>query len=108
MAYGTRAAVRIGAAIGVTPPARAARIEGLLDRLELGRAPLPYPLEAVLAATATDKKHAAGGCAGCSRRPTATVVRDDVPQELVADAAAAILRGSAAAAGSNVAPGAIP
>ena len=38
-----RAAVRIGVAIGVTPPDRAARIERLLDLLDLGRAPLPYP-----------------------------------------------------------------
>ena len=51
VAYGTRAATRIGAAMGVTPPDRATRIEGLLTRLGLGAAPLPYPADAVLDAT---------------------------------------------------------
>src|SRR5262249_45912215 len=60
VAYGVRAAARIGTAMGVTPPERAARIESLLTELELAVPALPYPLDAVLAATATDKKHAAG------------------------------------------------
>ena len=70
VAYGTRAAVRIGAAMGVTPPARAARIEGLLTRLALGAAALPYEPEAVLAATGRTRSTPAGACAGSSRRPT--------------------------------------
>jgi 3-dehydroquinate synthase len=94
VAYGTRAAVRIGTALGVTPPERAARIERLLDRLDLGRAPLPYPLDAVLAATGTDKKHRAGRLRWVLPTADGTVVRDDVPPELVAEAAAAVLAGS--------------
>ena len=98
VAYGTRAAVRIGAAIGVTPPDRAARIERLLDLLDLGRAPLPYPVEAVLAATATDKKHHGGRLRWVLPTGDGVVVRDDVPAEVVRDAAASILAGSAAGA----------
>ena len=60
VAYGLRAAVRIGAAVEVTPPARAARIERLLDDVDLGRAPLPCSPDAVLAATGSDKKHQGG------------------------------------------------
>ena len=41
--YGLRAATRIGAALGVTPPERATRIEGLLDAVELGRDAAPLP-----------------------------------------------------------------
>ena len=59
VAYGTRAAVRIGVAMGVTPPDRAARIEGLLTRLSLGVAPLPYPADAVVEATG-DRQEARG------------------------------------------------
>ena len=43
VAYGLRAATRIGVACGVTPPARAARIGRLLDTLELGRDAPPLP-----------------------------------------------------------------
>ena len=60
VAVGLRAAVRIGSELGVTPPDRAARIERLLTDLGLATAPLPYPLDAVLGALATDKKHAGG------------------------------------------------
>ena len=45
VAYGLRAACRIGVATGDTPPERAARITGLLDSLGLAREPLPYSLE---------------------------------------------------------------
>ena len=79
VAYGLRAAVRIGAALGVTPPDRAARIEGLLTPLGLGVAPLPYPAEAVLAATGTDKKHAGGRLRWVLPTADGTVIRDDVP-----------------------------
>ncbi len=96
VAYGTRAAVRIGMAIGVTPPDRGARIERLLDLLDIGRAPLPYPLEAVLAATTTDKKHHGGRLRWVLPTGDGVVVRDDVPAEIVHDAAASILAGAAA------------
>src|SRR5262249_40343352 len=60
VAYGLRAAARIGEARGVTPSARAARIERLLDALELGIAPTGLDLAEVLGFMATDKKHAGG------------------------------------------------
>ena len=96
VAYGTRAAVRIGVAMGVTPPERAARIEGLLTRLALGTEPLPYDAEAVLAATGTDKKHAGGRLRWVLPTGDGTVVRDDVPDDAVAVAVRGILEGAAA------------
>jgi shikimate kinase / 3-dehydroquinate synthase len=93
VAYGTRAAVRIGAALAVTPPDRAARIEGLLTRLGLGVAPLPYARDAVLEATGTDKKHAGGRLRWVLPTADGAVVRDDVPEELVADAVRAVIAG---------------
>jgi shikimate kinase/3-dehydroquinate synthase len=93
VAYGTRAAVRIGAAMGVTPPERAARIEGLLTRLALGAAALPYDPEAVLAATGTDKKHAGGRLRWVLPTADGSVVRDDVPDDAVAAAVRGILAG---------------
>lgn len=98
VAYGTRAATRIGVALGVTPVARAARIEGLLDRLELGGTPLPYPIEAVLDATGTDKKHAGGRLRWVLPTEDGAVVRDDVPAEAVAEAVRGVLAGVGAAA----------
>ncbi|HEX5829313.1 MAG TPA: bifunctional shikimate kinase/3-dehydroquinate synthase [Candidatus Limnocylindrales bacterium] len=98
VAYGTRAAVRIGRALGVTPADRAARIEALLDRLSLGQAPLPYPPEAVVDATGTDKKHSAGRLRWVLPTADGVVVRDDVPDELVREAAASVLAGSPAGA----------
>jgi shikimate kinase/3-dehydroquinate synthase len=93
VAYGTRAAVRIGEALGVTPAARAARIEGLLTRLGLGVAPLPYPAAAVLAATGTDKKHAGGRLRWVLPTADGVVVRDDVPAEAVEAAVRGVLAG---------------
>lgn len=98
VAYGTRAAVRIGQAIGVTPPERAARIEGLLDRLELGREALPYRRDAVVAATGTDKKHSGGRLRWVLPTADGVVVRDDVPREVVEQAAASVLAGRPAVA----------
>ncbi len=51
VAYGLRAACRIGIEAGVTPPDRAARIGRLLDSLDLATEPLPYPLAAVAGAS---------------------------------------------------------
>jgi 3-dehydroquinate synthetase/shikimate kinase len=100
VAYGLRAAVRIGGAMGVTPPARAGRIVALLDRLDLGRAPLPYPAPDVLAATGTDKKHAAGRLRWVLPTADGVVVRDDVPPEVVADAVRAVLAGAPSPSGA--------
>jgi len=91
--YGLRAAVRIGAAMGVTPEARAARIEGLLDRLALGVAPLPYSPDAVLAAAATDKKHAGGRLRWVLPTADGMAVRDDVPDAPVLAAIEGVVAG---------------
>jgi shikimate kinase/3-dehydroquinate synthase len=96
VAYGTRAAVRIGAELGVTPPARATRIEGLLSRLSLGTAALPYRPDAVLEATGTDKKHASGRLRWVLPTGDGTTVREDVPDELVAQVVRGVLSGVAA------------
>ena len=96
VAYGLRAATRIGTSMGVTPPERAARIEGLLDRLDLGRAPLPYPLDAVVAATGTDKKHAGGRLRWVLPTGDGVAVRDDVPATAVEAAVAQVLAGERA------------
>ncbi|MFP5343560.1 MAG: bifunctional shikimate kinase/3-dehydroquinate synthase [Candidatus Limnocylindria bacterium] len=97
VAYGLRAACRIGLAMGVTPAGRAERIGALLDALELGTTPLPYSLEAVLAHLATDKKHAGGRLRWVLPSADGVVVRDDVPAEVVASAATSLLAvGSAA------------
>ncbi len=96
--YGLRAAVRVGAAVGVTPPDRAARIERLLDAVGLGRSPLPYPMAAVLEATGTDKKHAAGRLRWVLPTADGVVVRDDVPESVVAAAVDEVVAGRPAPA----------
>ncbi len=97
VAYGLRAATRIGRSLGTTPMARADRIERLLDDLELGRAPLPYSPEAVMTATGADKKHASGRLRWVLPTEDGVVVRDDVPPEPVAAAVRSVLAGSTAA-----------
>ncbi len=97
--YGLRAAVRIGVAMGVTPGQRAARIEGLLDRLALGRAPLALGEGPVLASTETDKKHAGGRLRWVLPTAEGVVVRDDVPGDVVAAAVRSVLAGRPSAEG---------
>jgi shikimate kinase/3-dehydroquinate synthase len=91
VAYGLRAAVRIGRELEVMPVDRAARIEGLLTSLGLAVTPLPYALDAVLTALATDKKHAAGSLRWVLPTADGTVVRNDVPSKLVERVAAGLL-----------------
>jgi shikimate kinase / 3-dehydroquinate synthase len=98
VAYGLRAACRIGVAVGVTPPERASRVERLLDRLVLGAAPLPYPIDTVLAATVTDKKHAGGRLRWVLPTADGYLVRDDVPDEAVVAAVRSVLVGTGATA----------
>ena len=98
VAYGLRAACRIGVAVESTPPERAARIEALLDALDLGRAPLPYPAGEVLAAVVTDKKHAGGRLRWVLPTATGVTVRSDVPEEVVEAAARTVLAGAGAEA----------
>jgi 3-dehydroquinate synthetase/shikimate kinase len=96
VAFGLRGASRIGVEVGVTPPDRAARIEGLLDRLQLGVGTLPYSLETVLGHLATDKKHASGSLRWVLPTAHSHEVRADVPDELVARVAEQLLAPDAA------------
>ncbi len=96
VAYGLRAAGRIGVALGVSPPERVARVDALLDRLGLGREPLPYPVDAVLDHLSTDKKHSGGRLRWVLPTETGVDVRSDVPDELVRSASEAMLGAGAA------------
>ena len=91
VAYGLRAAVRIGVAMDVTPADRADRIGRLLDRLGLARDPLPYPLDAILGHLATDKKHGATGLRWVLPTEDGVTVRDDVERAVVEAAATSML-----------------
>ena len=101
VAYGLRAASRIGEELGVTPPDRRRRIETLLDRPGLATEPLPYPLDAVMAALAIDKKHAGGGLRWVLPTADGFEVRSDVPVELVERVAARLLGGAGAGAAAE-------
>ena len=95
VAYGLRAAVRIGVRRGVTPPELADRVEGLLDRLDLGTAPLDLELERVLDLLETDKKHARGALRWVLATGSGYAVDAEVPMDLVRDVAASVLAGRA-------------
>ncbi len=98
VAHGLRGAVRIGRELGVTPADRADRIEGLLTRLGLATRPLPYALPAVLGHLSADKKHTAGALRWVLPTADGSVVRSDVPPEIVERAAASLLDPAGAAA----------
>jgi len=91
VAHGLRGAVRIGRALDVTPPQRAERIERLLTALDLATGPLPYRLETVLGALSADKKHAGGVLRWVLPTADGSVIRSDVPLELVESVAASLL-----------------
>ena len=93
VAYGLRAACRIGVALDVTPAERAARVEALLDRLSLGVDPLSLGRDEVLGAMSTDKKHAGGRQRWVLITAAGSTVRDDVPDELVTAALDGVLAG---------------
>jgi 3-dehydroquinate synthase len=101
VAYGLRAASRIGVARGVTSPERADRVEALLDRLELGVDPLALELDVVLGLLAADKKHRGGALRWVVPTPDGHTIDADVPESLVRETAAGVLagRGSLATAG---------
>ncbi len=101
VAVGLRAAVRIGSELAVTPPERADRVETLLTRLGLATAPLPYSLDAVLGALATDKKHASGTMRWVLPTADGYEVRADVPSELVERVAAGLLAPVGAGSGGR-------
>ena len=93
VAVGLRAACRIGGEIGVTPSERADRVEDLLTRLGLGCDPLPYGLDAVMSALATDKKHAAGSLRWVLPTAEGYEVRSDVPADVVQRVVTGVLAG---------------
>jgi len=97
VAYGLRAACRIGVERGATPPERAARVERLLDTLDLGSSPLDVPIEAVLAALEADKKHRDGHLRWVFPTETGHTVDNAVPDELVRRVAEQVLSGRASA-----------
>lgn len=89
--YGLRAAARVGHALEVTPAERMSRIERLLDHLGLGREPLPYPIEDVLAHLELDKKHAGGRLRWVLPTADGWTIRGDVPETLVRQVVAELL-----------------
>jgi shikimate kinase/3-dehydroquinate synthase len=102
VAYGLRAAARIGEEQGVTPPDRRRRIEALLDAVGLATEPLPYPFDTVMAALALDKKHAGGGLRWVLPTADGYEVRSDVAVEVVERVASGLL---ASGAGAGAAAG---
>ena len=93
VAYGLRAAARIGVERGVTPPERAERIEKLLDTLELGTARLSLDLATVLDTLGLDKKHAAGALRWVLPTDDGWAIDADVPEDLVQEVATNVLAG---------------
>ncbi len=91
VAYGLRAATRIGMEVGVTPPERAGRIGALLDRLDLATRPLPFSLDAVMATWRPTRSTPPGSCAGSCRPPTASSCATTSQPEVVERAATALL-----------------
>jgi shikimate kinase/3-dehydroquinate synthase len=102
IAYGLRAACQIGLAVGVTPEARADRIDRLLDGLELGVGRLPFSAEVVRQHLGTDKKHAGGHLRWVLPTADGVVVRSDVPDGVVDDAIAGLLVKAGAATTDGV------
>jgi 3-dehydroquinate synthetase/shikimate kinase len=101
VAFGLRVACRLGVALEITPPERAARAERLLDALGLGVGRLPYDIDQVLELMGTDKKHAAGHLRWVLPAVDGIVVRADVPPERVRDAIASVLAEPAAAGATS-------
>jgi shikimate kinase/3-dehydroquinate synthase len=94
VAYGLRAAARIGEARSVTPAARRERIDALLDGLRLAVEPLDLELDDVLGRLETDKKRRGGAIRWVLPTSDGWTVRDDVPPSLVATVARAVLAGT--------------
>lgn len=96
VAYGLRAAVRIGEARGVTPAARANRMERLLDALDLGKSPTGLDLDEVIEFMSTDKKHAGRALRWVLPTADGHTIDAEVPEALVRDVARAVLAGNPA------------
>jgi shikimate kinase / 3-dehydroquinate synthase len=101
VAYGLRAAARIGVERRATPPDRAERIERLLDRLELGVAPLELDLETVLDHLGADKKHEAGALRWVVPTADGHTIDNAVPADLLRNVAAGVMAGRAGALGAT-------
>jgi 3-dehydroquinate synthase len=97
VAYGLRAATRIGMKLDVTPPERAERIERLVTGVGLGRVRLDLSLASVLDALATDKKHASGHLRWVLPTADGVTIRADVEPGLVAAVARDVMAGVDAA-----------
>jgi 3-dehydroquinate synthetase len=93
VAYGLRAALRIGVERGATPPAWAVRIEHLLDRLGLGTQPLALDIDAVLAHLGVDKKHAGAALRWVLATGSGHTIDSEVPDMLVRATAIGVLAG---------------
>jgi shikimate kinase/3-dehydroquinate synthase len=106
VAYGLRAAGRIGLARGTVGAARVERAERLLDRLGLAVKPLPYPIEAVLGILGTDKKRRGGRLRWVLPTDMAWTLDDEVPDALVATVAQSVLAGRSTSAEAGATAGA--
>jgi shikimate kinase / 3-dehydroquinate synthase len=93
VAYGLRAAARIGVVREITPRDRADRIERLLDRLALGTAPVAVDVATVLDTLELDKKHSAGALRWVLPTDDGWAIDADVPEDLVRETAASVLAG---------------
>ena len=86
VAYGLRAALDIGLAMGVTPVPVAARANRLLARIGLGQTPLDVPVDQIIDYIEADKKRLEGRTRWVLVGRDAVMVRDDVPGSTVRDA----------------------
>jgi shikimate kinase/3-dehydroquinate synthase len=91
VAYGLRSAFAIALAMDLTTPARALRINSLLDDLGLAVDLPAVALDDVWEHMATDKKHAHGRLSWILPTDTGVVVRSDVPAEAIQAGLAAVL-----------------
>jgi 3-dehydroquinate synthetase len=94
VAHGLRGAIAIGRELGITPAARAERIERLIATLGLASTRPPVKPAKVLAHLGADKKHDRGALRWVLPDARAVTVRADVPESVVKIGIAAALRGS--------------
>jgi 3-dehydroquinate synthase len=93
VAYGLRAACRVGHAVGVTPAAVASRVESVLDDLGLAIDPVTVDRGSILAAIGHDKKRASGALRWVLPTGHGVTLRTDVPDSTVATALDEVLAG---------------
>lgn len=105
VAYGLRAALSIGTALGITPERLAGRSERLLRSLGLAQTPLEVPIAEVLSLIELDKKRRGGKPRWVLVGDDGVTIRDDVPTTTVREAVTNALRGRAARPPSHDADG---